>query len=686
MRNFSFGAMLGTALLALAASPVLAQTQDDFFDDSYVHEIRVVVKASDWDLLRKNFDENTYYPADVHWIFKGKDIPITEVGIRSRGHGSRSPIKPNLRVDLNRYNPGQRFLDLASFILKANNQDPSMLREPIIFKLWSKMGLPASREAYTRLYINDKYWGSYVVEEEIRSPEYTSRYVNDSGGDLYEWKPLSVTEGWADGYHFEWAGSCKTGQLACSTDQAKWNPMPWNPEENKTTFDLAPTINIHRMANQTSDADFDKTMSAVFDLKLFLVHNAIEVWASDFDSFLGDAYGVNNIWIYRFKGTNFHQFFLWDKDGAFSSWNKNTPYLGADRPLFRNAGSDGDSSSSTNVLMKRTLASAARKTEYLEAIYKTAVLAGGAGGWLDWEHQRDYAMAGDSIREDPNKQWSDQGVEKDNNNELWESSVAWNRTYIQYRYKFVMDDLKRLALQYPSATFISQGGVVNAATNLAGPVAPGSVVSIYGSGFSDGVVVSPSPTLWPKTLGGLTVYVNGFEAPIQFVSPGQVNVLVPWEIGMGEGTTPFTVAVNGATAKGTRANSPVNATFTNTVSSSIGQYSPGIYAVADTNGVQGKPSKTGDILVIFANGLGAVSNQPASGAVSPSDKLAECKQYPTVTIGGVPAEVQFAGLAPFFISAYQVNVKVPAGVRAGSAQMVVSAGGQASKGFGITIQ
>jgi uncharacterized protein (TIGR03437 family) len=144
--------------------------------------------------------------------------------------------------------------------------------------------------------------------------------------------------------------------------------------------------------------------------------------------------------------------------------------------------------------------------------------------------------------------------------------------------------------------------------------------------------------------------------------------------------------VNGATAKGTRANSPVNATFTNTVSSSTGQYSPGIYAVADTNGVQGKPAKAGDILVVFANGLGAVNNQPASGAVSPSDRLAECKQYPAVTIGGVPAEVQFAGLAPGFISAYQVNVKVPAGVPSGPAQMLVSAGGQASKAFGITVQ
>src|SRR5436190_15503829 len=94
---------IGLALLAFGAGNAQAQTQDDFFDDSFVHELRLDVKISDWNLLRQNYLDNTYYPATFHWVFKGKDIVIPDVGIRSRGHGSRSPIKPNLRVDLNRY-------------------------------------------------------------------------------------------------------------------------------------------------------------------------------------------------------------------------------------------------------------------------------------------------------------------------------------------------------------------------------------------------------------------------------------------------------------------------------------------------------------------------------------------------------------------------------------------------------
>ena len=108
---------------------------------------------------------------------------------------------------------------------------------------------------------------------------------------------------------------------------------------------------------------------------------------------------------------------------------------------------------------------------------------------------------------------------------------------------------------------------MNAATNL-GTVAPGSLVSIYGAGFGDGIVTAPDGG-WPSTLGGITVFVNGFAAPIQFVSAGQINIQVPWEVGMGDGTVPVTVMVNGPTAKGTRANSPANGTFTNTVRASL---------------------------------------------------------------------------------------------------------------------
>ena len=57
---------MGMALLALAVPLSLAQTQDDFFDDTFVHELRIDIKSSDWDTLRRNFLDNTYYPVIFH--------------------------------------------------------------------------------------------------------------------------------------------------------------------------------------------------------------------------------------------------------------------------------------------------------------------------------------------------------------------------------------------------------------------------------------------------------------------------------------------------------------------------------------------------------------------------------------------------------------------------------------------
>ena len=102
-----------TACILLLAAPASAQTQDDFFDDSILHEIRLDVRASDWQRLKDRFLENTYYTADMHWRFNGKYIDVPQVGIRSRGVGSRSPIKPGLHLDFTKKVSAQRFLGLT---------------------------------------------------------------------------------------------------------------------------------------------------------------------------------------------------------------------------------------------------------------------------------------------------------------------------------------------------------------------------------------------------------------------------------------------------------------------------------------------------------------------------------------------------------------------------------------------
>src|SRR5437868_6116831 len=68
---------------------------DRFFDDSVLHDLFITINSRDWSSLKAHFLENTYYPSDFKW----NDITVRNIGIRSRGTGSRSGVKPGLRVD-----------------------------------------------------------------------------------------------------------------------------------------------------------------------------------------------------------------------------------------------------------------------------------------------------------------------------------------------------------------------------------------------------------------------------------------------------------------------------------------------------------------------------------------------------------------------------------------------------------
>jgi uncharacterized protein (TIGR03437 family) len=89
---------------------------------------------------------------------------------------------------------------------------------------------------------------------------------------------------------------------------------------------------------------------------------------------------------------------------------------------------------------------------------------------------------------------------------------------------------------------------------------------------------------------------------------------------------------------------------------------------------------------IFASGLGAVTNTPATGAVSSSSPLSMTIQ-PSVTIGNADAMVSFSGLAPGFVGLYQVNVQVPAAAPVGGAvPVVLTIGGVGSNTVTMAVQ
>jgi len=215
---------------------------------------------------------------------------------------------------------------------------------------------------------------------------------------------------------------------------------------------------------------------------------------------------------------------------------------------------------------------------------------------------------------------------------------------------------------------IKSGGVVNAATFQAGAgMAPGSYISIFGSDLSDTNLAETTPSL-PVSLGQVSVSFDGggksLPGHLHFISPGQVNVQIPWEY---QGQSSVAMKV---TLYGYQSSTPYTVPLTT--------YSPGIFAVTNAAGAAitaANPAKGGDVIVIYANGLGPVDTPQTSGDPASTTKLVGTLAGPTVTIGGTGATVQFSGLAPGFVGLYQVNVQVPAGVPTGTQTLKLSIGG-----------
>lgn len=100
----------------------------------------------------------------------------------------------------------------------------------------------------------------------------------------------------------------------------------------------------------------------------------------------------------------------------------------------------------------------------------------------------------------------------------------------------------------------------------------------------------------------------------------------------------------------------------------------------------GNPAVRGATIQVYANGLGPVTNQPASGWPAPSGPLAQTTTPPTVTIGGQAAAVVFSGLAPGFPGLYQLNVTVPPGISAGVQPVVATIGGATAPAVNIPVE
>ncbi len=310
MRNHRVGVLAAVVALLVAAlsAGVAAQTPtpapqldpaNALFDDTVLHEIRLTINPKDWETLQVHFLDNTYYTCDFRW----RDEVKRNIAIRSRGNGSRSGVKPGLKVDFNHNVTDQNLLGLHQFVLRNNTQDPSGMHERISMLFFRRMGLRAPREAHTRLFVNNVYAGLYTIVEEV-DKKFLSKNFGENDGFLlsYDYK------GDDQPYYLEDRGG---------SDPRLYDPKPFKQETRDT--DPAPQAigDLIQIINKDSDAIFKTTIAPYLNLDEFIQHMAIEIVLADNDGFNGD-WGTNNFFLYLMENLRRFNFIAWDKSNAFT--------------------------------------------------------------------------------------------------------------------------------------------------------------------------------------------------------------------------------------------------------------------------------------------------------------------------------------------------------------------------------
>jgi len=236
---------------------------------------------------------------------------------------------------------------------------------------------------------------------------------------------------------------------------------------------------------------------------------------------------------------------------------------------------------------------------------------------------------------------------------------------------------------------ISVGGIVSAAS-YAGPVAPGTLVAIFGSSFTDpGNVLLANSLPWPSNLGGTSVTIAGVTAPVFVVTPGQINAMLPFGLAV-DTELPIVVTRNNAVSAPQSVSmvSALPSVFTqNQTGQGLGAiiilHPDGSWVLAGN----GNSATAGDTLEIYCTGLGDTNPRTVAGFPATVSPLLWAIDQVTLTVGGVNVPVSYYGLVPGLAGLFQVNATLPTGIAASpQSPVVLSQGGRAGVTVTIPIQ
>lgn len=291
--------ILVTSLL-LGSNSFSQSNGNELFDNTYVHEIRITFEQENfWDSLEYYYAQYLDFGVEIKEMMASIEIDgnfIDSVAVREKGYYSNwgsDGLKEPFKIDLNEYVAGQKYDGLKKINLQNGFSDPSFMRDVLAYKFMRDAGIAAPRTSYARLYLNDEYWGLYIIAEQVDDRFLKNWYENDEG-NLY--KCINNT-------NLAWQGPGK----AAYKDE-------FELQTNEEFDDWTHFINLVDKIRE--DDEFEDSISTVLQMNNYLRVLAADVLMYNWDSYYDHG---RNFYMYYDSLAQAFQWIPWDYNLAFSN-------------------------------------------------------------------------------------------------------------------------------------------------------------------------------------------------------------------------------------------------------------------------------------------------------------------------------------------------------------------------------
>lgn len=284
------------SLLLLSPFLVCAQTPgDQLFDNSFVHEIKIYFEEPDfWEVLSQDYEEASITQTDIPYRSAFQvtidGVLLENVGVRHKGFSSyfAEGYKKSLKLDLDKFKDGQTYDGLKKINLNNGTGDPALQRDFLCYDIIRNTGAPAPRVSHAKVYINDAYWGVYIIVEQV-DKTFLGHHFDDNDGNLF--KNMS----WSNLEYF-------------GTNPDDYREI-YELKTNEAEDDWSGLMEFLNIINNSSNADFPSKIQQVFDVPNYLKILAIDVMTDNWDSYIEHG---RNFYLYEAPNDGKFHWIPWD--------------------------------------------------------------------------------------------------------------------------------------------------------------------------------------------------------------------------------------------------------------------------------------------------------------------------------------------------------------------------------------